>query len=1102
MVFDANWKKEVLFVTAFLVLLLCLQVATPLNAQVAGQTLSGRITSTGGTSVANARVTLKNPANGDTKSIAATEDGSFTFANLAPGIFEIAVSAPGFADARATVTISAGADSSTDIVMHTQTSTDAGEGGASGVSGVVSTKSVTDLPLNGRSASDLAALEPGVASARTQATGQAQRGFGNQMTISGGRPRQNDARLDGISVNDYVNGPPGSALGVNLGSDAVEQFSVLTSNYPAQVGRSSGGVIAASTRSGTKDFHGSAFEYVRNSAFDARNFFDTAKPAFHRHQFGGSIGGPIFKDRTFFFADYEGLRQSQGITQVDTVPSQAVRDGHLCAPPDCSSTTPIVVDTQVARFLKGFYPLPNGALLCPFSSCAAGAGDTGIFTFAGQTVTPENYFTTKIDHTFSARDSLAGTYMFDSGTVRQPDEFDNKRTGYDSRKQVFTLHETHTFGPELLNSFHFGINRVVTTSGLTFPSGNSLVGDPTFGTVPGLNAAAVMVPGLTFFTGGLGTPSNFRFHWTSIQASDDLSLTKGAHTFKFGVNMERMRDNILAISNPGGEFAFSQLSDFLTNQPFSLSAAIPSAVSERGFRQTVFGAYAQDDWRWRPNVTVNLGLRYEMATVPSEVQGKTTVLRNLTDPLPVCGVFVQGSCAGTGSLFSNPTLRNFEPRVGFSWDPFRNGKTSLSGGFGMFDVLPLPYLIQFNEIFSAPFFELGNSTSLPAGSFPTGAFAIVAGSTSGFRQGFFDPHPKRNYVMQWNLTAARDLGRDVSLRVGYVGSRGVHQLFRVEDADIVLPSLTPQGYLWPSSVLSKRLNENAGLVNAGLWQGNSFYDALQVKIKAKVGGAEIEGSYTWGKTIDTSSGSLVGDEYSNSIASPLFFGMKLNRGLADFNVAHNVELNYTWEIGTPKWAHGLRGWALSGWEIGGVFEASTGVPFTPGFGGDALGVKSTDPNIDVPSLVGGSGCSSLVNPGNPIHYIKPQCFGVPSSAPDIAASCIHVVNIDPVTGNPVPDPRTCLNLRGNLGRNTVIGPGLVNLDFSLLKNNHIKKISDNFNVQLRAEFFNVLNHTNFAPPLDNRNVFDSSGHPIANAGLITSTQTTSRQIQFAIKVIW
>jgi hypothetical protein len=659
--------------------------------------------------------------------------------------------------------------------------------------------------------------------------------------------------------------------------------------------------------------------------------------------------------------------------------------------------------------------------------------------------------------------------MFDSGTVRQPDELNNKRTGYDSRRQVFTLHENHTVSPRTLNSFQFGINRVVATTGLTFQSGNSLVADSSFGTVPGLNATAIIVPGLTFFSGGLGTPSQYRFHWTSIQASDDLSVTRGAHSLKLGVNVERMRDNILAISNRGGEFAFSSLSDFVSNQPFSLSVAIPSAISERGFRQTVVGTYLQDDWRWRPNVTVNLGLRYEMATVPTEVHGKLTVLRHLTDAQPRLG----------DPLFSNPTLRNFEPRVGISWDPFSDGKTTLSAGFGMFDVLPLPYLIQFNELNSAPFFKLGNSTDLPPGSFPNLAFDIVDAASSsgtGFRQAYFDPHPKRNYVMQWNLTLARDLAKDLSVRIGYVGSRGTHQMFRVEDANIVLPTLTPEGYLWPSPVGSgTRLNPNAGLLNAGLWQGNSFYDALQFKVKAKLrGGAQIEGSYTWGKTIDTSSGSLVGDEYSNSIASPLFFAPRINRGSADFNVAHNLEVNYTWEIATPKWATGFKEWPLSGWELGGVFEASTGVPFTPGFGGDALGVKSTDPSIDVPNLLNGSGCGSPINPGNPNHYIKTQCFAVPN----------------PIT------------LRGNLGRNTLIGPGLLNFDFSLFKNNRIKRISDTFNVQFRAEFFNILNHTNFAPPLDNRNIFDSAGAPIGNAGLITSTQTPSRQIQFALKLIW
>jgi hypothetical protein len=1027
-------------------ILQCIQV----EAQLGERTLSGRVTSPSGIPVAHARLVLKDSTSSDMRSVTVNSDGTYLVANLLPGTYEITASAQGFADAHVTVAISADGKPVVNLVMQPGGTAAAGKGqvGSSTVKGDVTT-SVSELPLNGRSASDVAALEPGVATARTQASGQAQRGFGTEMTISGGRPRQNDSRLDGISVNDYSNGPPGSALGVNLGVDAVEQFSVLTSNYPAQHGRSSGGIIGASTRSGTSEFHGSVYEFFRNSALDARNFFDTKKPPFRRNQFGVSLGGPIIKDRTFIFGDYEGLRSSTGMTQLDTVPSAAARAGNL-------STGQITVDPTVFSFVNAFYPLPNGPLL--------GAGDTGIFTFSGQQVTPENYFTIKVDHKVSEQDGVSGTYLFDAGTVRQPDELNDKRTGYDSRRQMFTVNETHAFNPRFLSSFRFGINRVVAVTGLTFPNGNSHASDGSFSTVPGKNAPGVQVTGLTQFSGGLGSPSNFNFHWTSVQAYEDLSSNRGKHSLKFGVGLERIRDNMLGVSDAGGVFSFNSLSDFLTNVPYFLSAAIPSAVTERGLRQTILGAYIQDDWRWRPNVTVNLGLRYEMATVPTEVQGKLTTLRHITDATPHVG----------DPLFSNPTLRNFEPRVGVSWDPFGNGKTAISAGFGMFDVLPLPYLIQFNELFSAPFFKAGSATNLPAKSFPSVAFASV-GSPNTFRQAYFDAHPRRNYVTQWNLTIQRELAKDLSAMVGYVGSRGVHQPFRVEDIDIVLPTLTSQGYLWPPSPPGgTRLNLNAGRITAGLWSGDSYYSALEAQIKKKIARGSLEVSYTWGKSIDTSSGSLVGDEYTNSISSPLFFNPRLNRGLSDFNIAHNLEVNYTWEIGTPKWASGIKAWTLGGWEVGGVFEASTGVPFTPGIGGDALGVKSTDPNIDVPNLIAGPGCGSPVNPGNPVSYIKTQCFALPN----------------PIT------------LRGNLGRNTLIGPGLMNFDFSLFKNNYIKRISDRFNAQFRAEFFNILNHANFAPPLDNRNIFDSSRTRVANAGLITSTQTPSRQIQFAVKLIW
>jgi len=1040
-------KPKLVHALAPIAFLLIFVAPSLVFSQVAARTLSGKVTSESGSGIPNTHLSVLNTDNGSSLSAIGREDGSYKISNLAPGSYELTASAPGFDSARVRVMIRADADAVANFVLHAGK----GQAGSSTVSGVVNTQNVTELPLNGRSASDLAALEPGVATARTQSSGQGRYGFGTQMTISGGRPRQNDARLDGISVNDYANGSPGSALGVNLGVDAVEQFTVLTSNYPAQVGRSSGGVVGASTRSGTNSFHGDVFEFLRNSALDARNFFDSAKPPFRRNQFGASAGGPLWKDHTFFFGDYEGLRASTGITQVDTVPSAAARAGNL-------STGPVAVDPSVLRFVNAFFPLPNGSLL--------GSGDTGIYTFSGQQVTPENYFTTRMDHKFSTRDEVSGTYMFDSGTVRQPDELNNKLTGYDSRRQFFTVRQAHTFGSRILNSFRFGIYRVVATTGLTFASGNQSAGDPTFGTVPGHNAAEVTVPGITAFTGGLGSTTNYHFHWTSIQAYDDVSLVKGKHSLRLGLGIERIRDNILGVSTPGGEFLFNSISDFLTNKPFSLAAAIPSAVSPRAFRQTIAGAYLQDDWRWLPNLTMNLGLRYEMSTVMTEAHGKLTVLRQITDSLPHL----------SDPLISNPTLGNFEPRVGFSWDPMGDGKTAVSGGFGIFDVLPLPYLFQMNELFSAPFFESASARNLAAGTYPVAAYAALTASTNTLRQAYFEPKPGRNYVMQWNLTMQHELLEGLSLRVGYVGSRAVHQPFRTEDADIVLPTLTPQGYLWPSPVGSgTRLNPDAGRITAGFWDGRSYYDALQVQIKKKIGNSsQFAGSYTWGKTIDTGSGSMVGDEYTNSISSPLFFDLKLNRGLADFNVSHNLNVNYTWVLGAPKWKMGFGVWALRGWQLGGVFEATTGVPFTPGFAGDSLGVGSTDPNVDIPNVKRGPGCGSYVNAGNPNHYIRTQCFEVP---------------------NPI-------RLRGNLGRNTLTGPGLLNFDFSVVKNNYIKKVSDAFNVQFRTEFFNVFNRANFAPPLDNRNIFDAAGVAIANAGLITSTQTPSRQIQLALKVIW
>jgi hypothetical protein len=316
-----------------------------------------------------------------------------------------------------------------------------------------------------------------------------------------------------------------------------------------------------------------------------------------------------------------------------------------------------------------------------------------------------------------------------------------------------------------------------------------------------------------------------------------------------------------------------------------------------------------------------------------------------------------------------------------------------------------------------------------------------------------------------------------------------------------MPTLTSAGYLWPKDKGSvPRLNENWGQIASIFWVGKSSYDALQTKITKQAShGLEFGGSYTFGKSLDSSSTSLVGDAFSNSVSSLPWFDIRRSHGPSDFDIRHNVTLHGTWEIPQNKSLTGLRGYLVNGYELGAILEASSGTPFTVGFGGDALGLQSTDPTLDVPSVLTTPNCNSLVNPGQ-VNYVKTECFIIPRATPDIAANCVHAAG----------DGNSCLNLLGNLGRNRLVGPGLVNLDFSIFKNNKIRRISETFNAQFRVEIFNILNRTNFAPPVDNLAIFDGDGTSLSpqyvpnpgTAGQITSTSTSSRQIQFALKLIW
>jgi hypothetical protein len=1092
-------ERRGLRLRTFVVTLLLFFVSiAPVVAQEAGGTIVGTVTDPSGAALASANVTIKNVATGVARNSTTNEDGVYTAPNLIPGTYEITITATGFATTEVQgVGLLGGERREVNAVMKLGQVSDKVSVVSSEISdiqlassevrGVVDSHTVNELPLNGRDWTSLTLLEPGVAQVRTQkalgvSNDRPNRGLGTDVTIGGNRPQGNNYRLDGVSINDYSSGAPGSVTGGVLGVDAVQEFSVVTSNAPADYGKTSGGVINAASRSGTKAFHGSAYEFIRNSKLDTRNFFDTAKdasgnlivPPFKRNQFGATAGGPIIRDRTYFFADYEGLRQSLSQTNTITVPSQNARNGILVS-------GNVTVDPKVVPYLN-LFPLPSSPT----------TGDTGTFRFVAKQVTNEDFATGRIDHRISASDNLFGTYVFDRGQQQNPDAYNFKLIGNHSSRQTFALEESHVFTPALVNTARFGFNRDVVIAFTTLSAINPAAADTTLGFNPGLPVGIITVgSGITQFSGGLGAISAYRFHFNSFQAYDDIFWTRNKHSLKFGCYAERIQSNQFTQgASPNGFYTFGSLSNFLQNIPTTFQTLLGTSRTPRDLRQSVFGGYIQDDYKIKPRLTLNLGLRYEMATVPTETANQLSTLVNFTDTTPHLG----------SPYYSNPTLRNFAPRVGFAWDPFGRGKTSVRGAFGIYDVLPLPYQFQLLTLLSAPFTE-GASTPVVAGDFPSGGFA-KANNPTNLRNAYVEQNPHRSYVEQWTLNVQREVIRNLTVTAGYVGSHGVHLPFHADESNDIQPTLTSAGYLWPGpSVTGTRLFPNiAGQVSTVQWSTSSTYHGLNLSaIKRLSHGVQFQGSYTFSKSIDTGSSGIAGDTFGNSVSSLPLFSPQVRRGLSDFDVRHVGAMNAIWLVPYPTNLSEVPKWFASGWQIGGIYTITSGLPFTPTIGGDPLGLKGAD-LYAFPNRV--SGCDPVNSnfKSNGLHYLNLNCFTLPAAPASMSASCKPFAG---ATTAPPAGQVYCANLLGNSGRNTVSGPGLQDLDFSLFKNNPVHRISETFNVQFRWEVFNIFNHANFNPPAPGaRQVFATSG-ALNNAGLLTSpTITTSRQMQFALKFIW
>jgi hypothetical protein len=1304
--------------------------ATPVRAQVSGATLSGTITDAQGGAVVGAKISAKNGATGVTTESTTNSSGAFSIVNLLPADYEVSISAAGFRTALSKVTLAVGGQQALNLALTVgEVSQTVEVTGAAPVvettnatlSGEVVGSQIQELPLNGRDWVTLATLTPGVAQIRphelvTQPGGST-RGLGIQMSINGDRPQQNVYRLNGVIVNDYSNAGPGNVLGANAGVDAIQEFSVLTGNYSAEYGFTSGGVINAITKSGTNSFHGSVYEFLRNDVLDAKDRFEDPTPQnpagfpkglFERNQFGASGGWKVLRDRAFLFGNYEGLRQVQALPQTGSVLTPNARMGILndangvqlpalqgaCPyaaydPNGMTNEAPGQAAVCVDNFIyaeinpcTGVTPCPSGAppgVLSPLPNGALVTGgvnninnnNNAYYTSDIGEYTSDNYATVRGDLKISDKDSLTGSWYRDTSTWKKPGLYSGTSAsfgGFLVPHGAYTAEETHIFSPTLVNTARLGLdfsdlqspafsnaNPVThaTTLCVVPPAGGTCA-DQQIGILPGWVAGGGSIGGngnsgnsisVSGPQGGFTGAAGFSARTKKIEAFEDVSMTIGKHSLKIGVMYLDDHENWLdgpALPGGGGPSygalsgksygACPTITSSTTNttaNPLPLScgggaAAFLMDISHtvrmpveppfitqgtvHHYRSQVYGAYFQDDWKMASNLTVNLGIRYEMSTIPTEVDDKIDNLYSISQTVNgtdcVANAVGIAVCQGYNNktFLHNPTLRNFEPRVGFAWDPFHDGKTSIRGGAGIFDILPMSYMFALNSMQTVPNGEIdlsygqevpngavvaGNPTctgatnclpigvGLPSGwgRFPTfeAQDAITTTAATG-RYGYIEPNPHRPYVAQYNLNIQRQITPTLAVMVAYAGSRSWHDPFQIDDLNQVQPYAvaTSSGgtrYIWPnpvgsgcfpvapncsqtdanlklpiayansasnascvagvvsasSSCISANngivpgllINSNVAQIQSSLFIAQSWYDSLQVKVDKKVShGLMMGGSFTWGKSFDTSSSSFASDNYANnpSAITP-YFDLSKDKGLSDFNVTRSVSINGLYAIPTPASWHGIMQSAARGWGIGANFLMSDGIPLWPLMvAGDSLGILNGGA-YDVPDLV--PGCNLVLpNYRQTLNYINPACYTVPQ-APSQAfyngSGTIGTAGYNPgcdpqvskktgIAAFPFPN---CINLMGNDPRNIVIGPGLINLDLSVTKDTYIKRISETANLQFRAEMFNLPNRTNFAfPSAGNLGSLDASGKPVPGFGTLSNTQSPNRQLQFALKLLW
>ena len=1043
-------KKNVLRMVGLLVLL----SSGIALAQVSTGTISGTVKDNSGAAVRGATVVIQNEGTQISRKVTTDDGGRYTAPSLGVGQYSVTVGQEGFrTEVRSGIVLTVGREAIVDLSLTvgavTQTVKVTGdapvvESTTGSLGSLVDDHTMRALPLNGRSYDQLALLQPGVVLTEPGHTGGTSLTFGSgkRFSVGGQRSYANSFLLDGTNVNDQANGTPGGAAGTNLGVDTILEFKIFTNSFKAEYGHSSGSVISAITRTGTNTLHGTAFEYIRNSALDARNFFDpgTSPPSFKRNQFGGVLGGPIKKDKTFFFGGYEGLRQGLGTTLIQTVPTALAKKGIL----PCTGSTPCVNGTMTVPVNPAVVPYLN---LYPFPNGRDFGDGTAQFLASPPIITNEDYFMIRGDHQLTDKTGIFARYTSDVDELNDTVPLPSISTIETDRRQYATMQAISVLSSKALNHFLFAFNRTRPFFyQLSIPDPG-----PAYAIVPGQSMGSIQLgsissSGATRALTPLGTSNGngpMAWAYNIFQWGDDFTYVTGKHSLKFGVDIQRMQDNANNPNSVAGALTFTSFNTFLAGTPSNMQANSPLGVAPYfGYRQSMYGVYGQDDYTVNSRLTLNLGLRWETATDPHDANGHASIL-----PSPSATAMV------SSDTYFSIVKKNFEPRFGIAWRLNHSGKTVLRAGGGIYHDQILPYVYWTNTS-NPPYFGRFNATNPP---FPNPYLALTGG-------GLLNPQVmalvnKTPVVDQYTLSIQQEIFRNTVVQVAYAGNHSNHQLTQreVDTATPIFctssPSNCPSGMLpgqppiyYPAG--SPRLNPAWAGIRFYSMTGNSYYNSGTVTLRRQFSSGFVgQIFYTYSKAMDEASNAAGADSVRSPSALLDPYDPAFDWGLSEFDSRNAVIANFSYLL-PFRAGEKVLGAVVNGWTFDGITTFESGQPFTPrnakAVSNDLASQLAERPNL---------------NPGfssNPTHGISKGCPGFAAGTPVGNANNWY---------DPCAFSLPLSGTYGNLRRNSVIGPGVEDVDLALEKG---FSLPEKANGTFRAEMFNVMNHAN---------KFWSSGQP-------------------------